>query len=109
MKDVMALFVSTDIVVLDNGKDGQQRARIEFSGESLLDTMEHYFTESMHDMHILFTYGSDHPLMYHQEGSKVYHPCALEPLEVLLRAKRNRVRGCTLQQMNEWNPLKNVY
>lgn len=101
--DVLALFVSADIVWLQNGEDGRQRVRIEFLDDCLFDTMEQYC-----NFDIVFTYGSNHPVVYHLDGSSVYHPCRLKPLEDLVKAKRNRVRGYSIERMNEWIPLKEV-
>lgn len=105
--DVLLLSTSTRIVPLH--EDGRHRVRVDFLADDMLETIEELCSASKDDTWILFTYGSEHPLVHHQEGSKVYHPCRLEPLEVLVRAKRNRVRGYPLQRMNEWIPVENTY
>jgi len=99
MGDVMALFQSDCGILVEDGET--QRVRIEFLGDDILDIMEEYCDGK--DVCIVFTYGSEHPIVYHEEeGCTAYHPCRLQPLEALVRAKRNRVRGCTLRRMNEW-------
>lgn len=101
--DILSLFVS-DVIVHDGGRG---RVRVDFEADGMLETLEKLHSASRDDTCILFTYGSEHPLVHYQEGSKVFHPCRLEPLEILMRAKRNRVRGCTLRRMHEWIPIKN--
>lgn len=117
MCDVMALFVSSRIVWLEHAEPlnhvgpwhGRRRARIEFSDPNVIDSLEEYFGSSTDDVQIMFTHGSHHPLVYHDiDACDVFHPCRLMPLEDIVRAKRNRVQGCSLENMNQWIPLPSI-